>query len=50
MDGVITNDIIIIIIIIIITRLITHVKSFTEWRIASARWSWIGEDKLGCLV
>ena len=28
--------IIIIIIIIIITRLITHVKSFTEWRIVSA--------------
>jgi len=28
--------IIIIIIIIIITRLVTHVKSFTKWRIASA--------------
>ena len=34
---------VLIIIIIIITWLITHVKSFTEWRIASAGWSWIAK-------
>jgi len=34
--GVKIPRVIIIIIIIIITRLMTHVKSFTKWRIASA--------------
>jgi len=39
-----------IIIIIIITRFVSHVKSFTKWRIASAGWSQVSVGKPGCKV
>ena len=33
-----------------ITRFISHVKSFTKWRIASAGWSQVSVGKPGCKV